>query len=593
MADTPLNPSSETPEAVTTDDIERPIPPAVDGNALFGSDVIADTLRALDIPYIALNPGASYRGLHDSLVNRLGNTAPQMLLCLHEEHAVAIAQGYAKVTEKPMLAAVHSNVGLLHATMAIFDAWCDRVPVIVLGATGPVDAALRRPWIDWIHTSRDQGALVRNYVKWDDQPASPAAARESVLRAAWIAETAPKGPVYVNFDCAMQESVLEQPLPPIDPRRFMPPAAAGVSAAQIAQLKAKLGAAKKPVILMGRVSRGLAAWDARVALAECLNARVLTSIRLASAFPTDHPLHVGEPITRLHEPAKAALLEADLILSLDWIDVAGTLQSAFGHLSPKAEIVQISLDHHLHNGWSLDHQALPPVDLFVAAEPDAVVPVLLEAFGHASIPKSRPLSREPAPLPDDGSGRIKTATLARSLRQALGARAASLLHLPVSWRGEDWTFRHPLDFIGGEGGGGIGGGPGIAVGAALALRGGDRLPVAFLGDGDFMMGVSAIWTAAHYRIPLLIVVVNNQSFYHDEAHQKHVAQVRGRPTENKWIGMRMTDPEIDIAKIAEAQGALGIGPVTSADDLPAVFREAIAAVEAGRVVVIDVRADTD
>src|SRR5215211_5991269 len=176
--------------------IERPLPSGANAPA-FGSDVIADTLRALEIPYIALNPGASYRGLHDSLVNYLGNSAPQMLLCLHEESAVAIAHGYAKVTGKAMAAALHSNVGLMHASMAIFNAWCDRMPVLLLGATGPVDAAKRRPWIDCIHTARDQGALIRPYTKWDDQPASVPAACESLLRARQIAETTPKGPVYV------------------------------------------------------------------------------------------------------------------------------------------------------------------------------------------------------------------------------------------------------------------------------------------------------------------------------------------------------------------------------------------------------------
>src|SRR6476659_5007178 len=159
-----------------------------------GSDVAAQMLRRFGIPFISLNPGASYRGLHDSLVNHLGNERPRMLLCLHEEHAVAIAHGWAKVTGKPMVVAVHSNVGLFHATMAIFNAWCDRMPVLVLGATGPVDAPKRRPWIDWIHTARDQGALVRPYVKWDDQPASAVAARESLLRAMWHACAAPQGP---------------------------------------------------------------------------------------------------------------------------------------------------------------------------------------------------------------------------------------------------------------------------------------------------------------------------------------------------------------------------------------------------------------
>jgi len=194
---------------------ERPEGPLAQAPA-FGSDVIADTLRALALPYIALNPGASFRGLEDSLVNHLGNERPTMLVCLHEESAVAIAHGYAKVTGEPMAVAVHSNVGLMHASMAIFNAWCDRMPVIVIGATGPVDAPKRRPWIDWIHTARDQGALVRHSVKWDDQPASPAAAREALLRGSWIANTAPMGPVYINLDAEMQEAKLPEPLTPID-----------------------------------------------------------------------------------------------------------------------------------------------------------------------------------------------------------------------------------------------------------------------------------------------------------------------------------------------------------------------------------------
>src|SRR5216683_7526168 len=202
--------------------LERPANLTGTNAPAFGSDVVADTLRALEIPYIALNPGASYRGLHDSIVNFLGNETPQMLLCLHEESAVAIAHGYAKVTGKAMAAAVHSNVGLFHATMAIFNAWCDRMPVLILGATGPVDAAKRRPWIDWIHTARDQGAIVRPYIKWDDQPASPEAAREALLRAMWHTRTAPQGPVYVNLDAEMQEAPLGAPLPPIVAARYTP-----------------------------------------------------------------------------------------------------------------------------------------------------------------------------------------------------------------------------------------------------------------------------------------------------------------------------------------------------------------------------------
>src|SRR5262252_1183576 len=200
---------------IDTAAVERPIPSGSNA-AGFGSDVVAESLRDLDIPYIALNPGASYRGIHDSIVNYLGNEMPQMILCLHEEVAVSIAHGYAKVTGKAMAAAVHSNVGLMHSTMAVFNAWCDRMPVVIVGATGPVDAHKRRPWIDWIHTARDQGALVRDYTKWDDQPSSPGAAREAILRGTWIANTAPCGPVYINFDAELQESKLAEPVPPID-----------------------------------------------------------------------------------------------------------------------------------------------------------------------------------------------------------------------------------------------------------------------------------------------------------------------------------------------------------------------------------------
>ena len=236
--------------------VERPTPAGANAPG-FGSDVIAEALRSLDIPYIALTPGASYRGLHDSIVNYLGNTKPQMLLCLHEEAAVAIAHGYAKVTGKAMVTAVHSNVGLMHATMAMFNAWCDRMPVVVLGATGPVDAVKRRPWIDWIHTARDQGALIRDYTKWDDQPASPGAAREAILRGTWIANTVPQGPVYINFDAELQEAKVSEQLPAIDIARYMPTVSTAAPAEVVREAAAMLKGAKQVLILAGRASRDL------------------------------------------------------------------------------------------------------------------------------------------------------------------------------------------------------------------------------------------------------------------------------------------------------------------------------------------------
>ncbi|GIK78919.1 MAG: thiamine pyrophosphate-binding protein [Pseudorhodoplanes sp.] len=566
--------------------IERPAPSGANAPG-FGSDVIADTLRALAIPYIALNPGASYRGLHDSLVNYLGNETPRMLLCLHEESAVAIAHGYAKVTGRAMAAAVHSNVGLMHATMAMFNAWCDRMPVLVLGATGPVDATKRRPWIDWIHTARDQGALVRGYTKWDDQPASPAAAREAVLRAAWIANTAPRGPVYVNLDAEMQEARLTQTLPPLDAARFAPPTSGAAAPADLQKAATLLRKARTPLILAGRVSRDLADWNARIALAEALGARVVTDLKVGAAFPTDHPLHAAPPGNLQPTPeALEAIGRADVILSLDWVDLAGTLDAARVP-AHGVSVIHASIDHHLHNGWSMDYQALPAVDLMLACDADRAVAGLLETLGIPATPRARDIPYANVPRAPDGASTVEH--LALALRAALGERAVSLTHLPLSWNGAWWPFRHPLDYLGSDGGGGIGGGPGISVGAALALKDSGRMPVAICGDGDFLMGVTALWTAAHYRIPLLMLVANNRSFFNDELHQERVARMRGRPVENRWIGQRITDPEIDLAAMARAQGALGIGPVTDAAALPAAYAQAIAAVEAGGVAVVDVQ----
>ena len=566
--------------------LDRPVPAGINAPG-FGSDVVADALRALDISYIALNPGASYRGLHDSLVNYLGNERPQLLLCLHEESAVAIAQGYAKVTGRAMAAAVHSNVGLMHATMAVFNAWCDRMPIVVLGATGPVDATKRRPWIDWIHTARDQGALVRGYTKWDDQPASPVAAREAVLRAGWIANTAPQGPTYVNLDASMQEAKLAEPVLPIDAQRYMPPVESAPSTEAIKRAVKLLRAAKRPVILAGRVSRSLEAWNERVQLAERLTARVVTDLKVAAAFPTDHPLHADAPGgTVLAPEAVAAIRAADVILSLDWVDVAGTFEHCGGDVVGK--VVQVSIDHRLHNGWSMDYQGLPPVDVMIDCEPHAAVSALLAALG---LGEPRALAKSTHEFPKLAEGKLTVDHLADALRRAVGDRPTTLTHLSLSWNGASWPFRHPLDYIGSNGGGGVGGGPGISVGAALALKGSGRLAVAICGDGDFMMGCSALWTATHYNIPLLIVVANNRSFFNDELHQERVARVRNRPIENRWVGQRISEPEIDLAGIARAQGAQGFGPVTKATNLGAVFAKAIAAVEAGAVAVVDVRVE--
>jgi len=552
---------------------------------IWGSDAIAAMLRQMDIPYLALNPGASYRGLHDSIVNFLGNKKPQMLLCLHEESAIAIAQGYAKASGKMMGAVVHSNVGLMHASMAIFNAWCDRMPMLVLGATGPWDAAKRRPWIDWIHTASDQGALVRDYTKWDNQPASVSAAYEALMRAAQIANTAPCGPTYVNLDAALQEAKIGA-LPSLpDTTRFVAPEPVVPSAHLIDVASKLLSNAKHPVILAGRVSRSETGWKQRVQFAEKLQACVFTDIKVGAAFPTDHPLHAAPPATFLSPVAAQILREADVVLSLDWVDLAGTLKQAWGAEPVSAKVIQVSPDAHSHRGWSMDYQGLPPIDGYLMCEPDAAVPLLLDAV-KPRIAISKTQSSASVPVATDI---VSIAAVAQVLNAVTEGMDVCMTHLPLGWHGAYRHFRHPLDYVGSDGGGGIGAGPGITVGAALALKDSGRLPVGILGDGDFLMGVTSLWTAVHYGIPCLMLVANNRSFYNDELHQERVAKERARPVENKWIGQRIDEPAIDLAMMARAQGAEGIGPVTRVSDLKPAILKAIAAVKNGAVCVVDIR----
>src|SRR5215470_4439191 len=558
-----------------------PVSPNAQLVAGWGSDAIADLLRALEIPYIALTPGASFRGLHDSLVNYLGNQRPELLLCVHEESAVALAHGYARVAGRPLAVALHANVGLMHATMAIFNAWCDRIPVLLLGAVGPVDAVKRRPWVDWIHTSRDLGALVRGYTKWDDQPASVAAALESILRGWRIAQTEPKGPVYVNLDVGLQEQALAAPVPLPAIERF-PAAVAGSPPPEAVRDAARLlEAARRPLIMMGRVSPDAADFDARVALAERIGAIVLTDIKTGASFPTQHPLHPFSPSLYATGGAADAIREADVILSLDWIDLGGTLRQACNGALPAAKVIQCSLDQYVHNGWNMDYQTLPAADLSLLCLPDALVADLSRALGARKGPKANPwAARAQAQKPAASSrtndrDRMPLLELARVTTDTLHPHRPSYIRLPLGWPGEYCRFAHPLDYIGFDGGGGVGSGPGMTVGAALALRGGDRLPVAVLGDGDYLMGLTALWTGVHYRVPALIIVANNESFFNDELHQERVARMRGRPVENRWIGMRMSDPAMDLAELARGHGAAAYGPVRTVDEVAASITQAV------------------
>jgi benzoylformate decarboxylase len=564
----------------------------------WGSDVIADVLRALGYPYALIVPGASFRGLHDSIVNHLGNAAPQIITCLHENHAVSIADGYSRVTEKPLLVILHSNVGLMNGSMAIYNAWCDRRPMMIVGATGPVDAHHRRPWIDWVHTSRDQGALVRSFVKWDDQPASVEASVEALLRADQITRTAPSAPVYVCLDAYMQEAPLNRnvALPP--PERYHAAPLPLAPAVAVERIVTGLRHAKHPLVLAGRVSRSEVAWSRRIEFAERFGATVLTSAHHAPAFPALHPLHCLPPAGDRPTKAEGDLLNsADFILSLDWLDLAGFLRSRTGAAQTQqphaAQIAHCSLDQALWNGWSMDHQALAAVDIPVATHPDTLIEQML------TLPPDQlaPIQPRPDPTTHWAQERIGPSErapfdltqLALVLADWAARKAVTFARLPIGWPQRACVFDHPLSFMGKDGGGAVGTGPAHTVGVALALRNSGRIVVGVIGDGDFAMGMNALWTAANQRLPMLLIIANNQSYFNDEVHQERIATQRRRPVENKSVGQRLSDPAMSLVDIARGQGFRADRPVSSVTELRAALARATDIVGAGGQVLIDAR----
>jgi thiamine pyrophosphate-dependent acetolactate synthase large subunit-like protein len=560
---------------------------AADETVAWGSDVAAQMLRRFGIRYVSLNPGASYRGLHDSLVNHLGNRDPGIILCLHEDHAVAIAHGYAKVTGEPMACVLHSNVGLMHGMVSLYNAWCDRAPMFVLGATGPLDAAERRPWIDWLHTTRDQGALVRSFIKWDDQPSSAEALVESMCRANMLTRTEPTAPVYVCLDAGLQEARLASVPSFPDLGRFAPPMPARPARSAVSEACALLSRAERPLMMVGRGRRTPDAWNARIRLAERLGACVVTDLRTASMFPTDHPAHVAPPVSRVGKAVRELIAAADVILALGWVDLAGDIRSGDGDL-PRARIVGAGQDHVLHNGFNMDYQALPPIDVNFACPPDEAVVDLLEELGPGRRDPWRTRQAEP-PAEIGNSGPITLVHVATTLRSVFeDPDRVSFAALCRGWPSNLWPLRDPVAYLGKDGGAGIGSGPGLSIGAALALQHRDRFTVAVLGDGDFAMGCNALWTAVHHRIPLMTLINNNRSYFNDELHQETVARRRGRDPGNRWIGQALREPDLDLAKLAEAQGAVGIGPVRAPGDLRAALEEGAAVLRGGGVSVIDI-----
>lgn len=571
------------------------------GNPQMGwaSDVAAEMLRRMGIKYLSMNPGASYRGFHDSIVNYLGNSDPQMILCLHEDHAVHIAQGYAKATDEPMGCILHSNVGLMHGMMGIFNAWCNRVPMVIMGATGPVDAMKRRPWIDWIHTEKDQGALIRNFVKYDDEPRSAQALAETMVRVNKTIRTAPTAPAYVCLDAGLQESAIDPDMKLPDVSRFQPGAAVCAPQESIDAAAELLCNAKNPVFMIGRVKRSKENWDARVKLAELLGAGVVQDIKVATAFPTDHLLSLAPPGNRPREEAVAALKEADVILDLNSLDTTGTFKLVFGRDEVRAKVIHVSMDSILHNGYSMDHMGMPIGDITMLAEVEPVVDQLLAACEKKLGGKSKWDGKNKGRTAEldtkysdlKASDPISVEALTLGMNEARKGRNITLANVPIGWAADGYHWTHPMDYLGNDAGGGLASGPGTAIGVGLGLMDSDRTPVAILGDGDTMQGSSALWTAAHYSIPVLIIISNNRSNFNDEIHQETVAKMRNRPVENRWIGQRIDDPEVDIGRYAASLGVESAGPITSIGDLVPAIEKGLKAVDAGKPYVLNVHVE--
>jgi acetolactate synthase-1/2/3 large subunit len=572
--------------------------------ALFGSDLMVDVLNELGIKYIALNPGASYRGLHDSIVN-YGEGKPEMLMCAHEEFAVAMANGYARVTGKPMATGLHNVVGLQHAAMAIFNAWCDRTPMLNLGGGGPQDANHRRS-TDWVHTALVQGALVRDFVKYDDQPNSVEAASESLLRGYRIATTQPTGPVYICLDTDVQEQRLETTMSVPNVKLFAAPAPPRPNLEALREAASMLAEAEWPVIISGEIGRDAEALPSMVEIAELLGAPVI-EVDGRYSISNAHPLDV----TPLREEV---LAQADVVLALDVPSLGvplgpsvrerGALQPA---IKPDCKVIHITLRDQEKQSWVSDNMWLMPVILPIAADTTQALHELLimcrelRAMGEDYTRKVEERRAKVTVMHD--AARVKAEAAIKAEWDSVpiaGGRLFSELRDRV--RGRDWALVHEhgrrwrdvlevtevAHGLGGGRGGGVGYGLPSSIGAALAYKGTGRLVVSILGDGDFFMTSNALWTAAKYEIPLLVIIYNNRSYYNDEDHQERMAVARDRPVENKGIGIRIEGPAPDFAALARSIGVQAFGPVASPGDLGAVLDDAIKIVDSGKPVVVDV-----
>jgi len=563
----------------------------------WASDVIVDLLHAYELPHAALNPGASYRALHDSIVN-YGANRPALMLCPHEETAVQIAHGFAKASGKPMVAILHNLVGLLHANMAIYYAYADRTPVFIVGATGPMDESKRRPRIDWVHTALVQGEAVRAYTKWDYQPAVIEGVPEAFVRAYSVMMTEPRGPIYMCYDAWLQEQPLEHDVPLPPPGAAKLPSPIAPDRAALERAAEMLLAAEHPVILAEYVGRDAAGFHGLVELAETLGAPVY-DVNSRLNFPGRHPLNVSM--------VKDVFRDADLLLCLDTRDweratteLVSTTRKTTSIVPATCKWVDIGFGDLEISSWAMDYQRLAHADLRVLADTTLAIPALTQLLKPRISPRARDLrSRQVA--------QMSAAARARWAKEAKEDADASPITLPrlasEVWeaiKGEDWVltagtlddwarklwdfdkpYRHPGRSLG------TATQIGISLGVALAHRDAGRLVVDLQPDGDLMFDAGALWVAAKHRIPLLVVMYNNRAYYNDWEHQIRMAKLRGTPLERAHIGMDLADPAPDFAAMAKSMGWYAEGPIDQPAEIPAALKRAIKRVKAGEPALLD------
>jgi thiamine pyrophosphate-dependent acetolactate synthase large subunit-like protein len=554
----------------------------------YGSDLIVAMLAEAGIEHVAFNPGASFRGIHDSLVQ--AQDGPQIALCLHEAASVAVAQGYAKAAGRPMAVLLHDVVGLQNASMAIYNAWCDRAPMLLLGGTGPKSKPRRRPWIDWVHTASVQADLIRDFVKWDDEPHDLASVPESFARGLTAAMAAPRGPVYLCNDAALQEDTVPDDHVAEGIAGYTTPSDPAPSAADTETIVSALAGARAPLILAGYTGECDSSFRALGELAELLGAAVIdTGARLA--LPTDHPLNA----TGMAD----VVGDADVVLALDVDDLSGPLGTGERGVQT---LLNVGVGHLKLRGWSDDHQPLVRSEMQVTstaattlealthrvAELGALAGAQERALALAQRIRSARKERRGAAAGAEADDAVALERLIVELDETLSGADFSITNAttePLDPR--LWTLSRPRQALGWAGGGGLGYGVGAAIGAALA-NGPDSISVVLQGDGDLLYLPGALWTAAHLRLPVLVVVHNNRQYANTVGHAARIARARGRSEANRHAGAGLHDPEIDFRALASSLGVFSSDPVRDAPSLRSHLEQAIEEVRAGRPALVDV-----